>query len=84
MGASKVIAVVHRCGATDFVESLGADVVLSLTDGWAKAVRDHTDGRGVDIVVDPVGGLPSTARSGYWPLTASCWSSALPPAQSRR
>jgi NADPH2:quinone reductase len=56
MGASKVIAVVHRTGATDFVESLGADVVLPLTDGWAQAVRDHTDGRGVDIVVDPVGG----------------------------
>jgi NADPH2:quinone reductase len=56
MGASKVIAVVHRTSATDFVESLGADVVLPLTDGWAQAVRDHTHGRGVDIVVDPVGG----------------------------
>jgi NADPH:quinone reductase len=56
MGASKVIALVHRAGATEFVESLGADVVLPLTDGWVQAVRDHTDGRGVDIVVDPVGG----------------------------
>jgi NADPH:quinone reductase len=56
MGASKVIAVVHRTSATGFVESLGADVVLPLTDGWAQAVRDYTDGRGVDIVVDPVGG----------------------------
>jgi NADPH:quinone reductase len=56
MGAGKVIALVHRTGATDFVESLGADVVLPLTDGWAQAVREHTDGRGVDIVVDPVGG----------------------------
>ena len=56
MGASKVIALVHRTSAMDFVESLGADVVLPLTDGWAQAVRDHTYGRGVDIVVDPVGG----------------------------
>jgi len=56
MGASKVIAVVHRTGATEFVESLGADVVLPLTNGWAQAVREHTDGRGVDIVVDPIGG----------------------------
>ncbi|MCV7225757.1 NADPH:quinone oxidoreductase family protein [Mycolicibacterium komossense] len=55
MGA-KVIAMVHRPGATDFVASLGADVVLPLTDGWAQAVRDQTDGRGVDVVVDPVGG----------------------------
>jgi len=53
---ARVIAMVHRPGATDFVESLGADVVLPLTDGWAQAVRDHTDGRGVDLVVDPVGG----------------------------
>jgi NADPH:quinone reductase len=56
MGASKIIAVVHRTGALEFVESLGADVVLPLTDGWAQAVREHTDGRGVDIVVDPIGG----------------------------
>jgi NADPH:quinone reductase len=56
MGAGKVIAMVHRTGATDFVESLGADVVLPLTDGWTRAVREHTEGRGVDIVVDPVGG----------------------------
>jgi NADPH:quinone reductase len=56
MGASQIIAVVHRTGAMEFVESLGADVVLPLTDGWAQAVREHTDGRGVDIVVDPIGG----------------------------
>ncbi|MCZ8382548.1 NADPH:quinone oxidoreductase family protein [Mycobacterium sp. CPCC 205372] len=55
MGA-KVIAMVHRPDARDFVESLGADVVLPLTDGWLQAVRDVTDGRGVDLVVDPVGG----------------------------
>jgi NADPH2:quinone reductase len=55
MGA-RVIAVVHREGATDFVSALGADLVLTLTDGWVQAVRDHTDGKGVDIVVDPVGG----------------------------
>lgn len=55
MGA-KVIAMVHREGAEEFVSSLGADVVLPLTDGWAQAVRDATDGRGVDMVVDPIGG----------------------------
>ena len=69
MGASKVIAVVHRTSATEFVESLGADVVLPLADGWAPAVREHTGGRGMVIVVDPVGGAePSTMRSGCWPI----------------
>jgi len=56
MGASKVIAVVHREGAADYVSSLGADAVLPLTDGWAQRVRDYTHGQGVDIVVDPIGG----------------------------
>lgn len=56
MGAGKVIAVVHRKDAMEFVESLGADVVLPLIDGWAQQARDHTDNRGVDIVVDPIGG----------------------------
>lgn len=51
---ARVVAVVHRSGATDFVESLGADVVVPLIDGWAGAVREATGG--VDVVVDPVGG----------------------------
>jgi len=53
---AKVIAMVHRPSAIDFVESLGADVVLPLTDGWLDTVKQHTGGRGVDLVVDPVGG----------------------------
>lgn len=57
MGA-RVVAVVHRPEALDFVTGLGADVVLPMTEGWAKAVRAQTDGRGADVVVDPVGGEP--------------------------
>jgi NADPH:quinone reductase len=53
---AKVIAAVHRATAVDYVSSLGADVVVPLTAGWLQAVRDHTDGLGVDMVVDPVGG----------------------------
>jgi NADPH2:quinone reductase len=53
---AKVIAMVHRSSAVEFVESLGADVVLPLTDGWLDAVKAETGGRGVDLVVDPIGG----------------------------
>lgn len=53
---AKVIAMVHRPSAIEFVEALGADVVLPLTDGWLDTVKEHTGGRGVDLVVDPVGG----------------------------
>jgi NADPH2:quinone reductase len=53
---AKVIAMVHRSSAVEFVESLGADVVLPLADGWLDAVKAETGGRGVDLVVDPIGG----------------------------
>ena len=53
---AKVIAMVHRPQALDFVESLGADVVLPLTDGWAQAVRDAHRRPRRRLVVDPVGG----------------------------
>lgn len=56
LGAGKVIAAVHRSAAIDFVESLGADMVVPLAEGWGQAVRDATGGQGVDIVVDPIGG----------------------------
>lgn len=55
MGA-KVIAMVHRPGAEEFVSSLGADAVLPLADGWREAVMEATGGQGVDLVVDPIGG----------------------------
>src|SRR5246127_3348604 len=56
MGAKKVIGVVHREAGADYVASLGADLVVPLSDGWADQVRDYTHGRGADIVVDPIGG----------------------------
>ena len=57
MGA-RVVAVVHRAEALEFVSGLGADVVLPMTDGWSKTVRENTGGLGADVVVDPVGGEP--------------------------
>ncbi|KZF07793.1 MULTISPECIES: NADPH:quinone oxidoreductase family protein [unclassified Rhodococcus (in: high G+C Gram-positive bacteria)] len=55
LGASRVIAVVSSEAKADIARSAGAtDVVL--VDGWKDAVKELTGGRGVDIVVDPVGG----------------------------
>ena len=54
-GASRVIAVVSTSEKGEVAKAAGAtDVVL--VDGFKDAVKDLTDGRGVDIVVDPVGG----------------------------
>ena len=53
---ARVVALVHRTDAQDFVAGVGADVVLPLAEGWKQAVLDATGGRGVDVVVDPIGG----------------------------
>jgi NADPH:quinone reductase len=53
---ARVIAIAHRPGVEDFVRATGADNYLPLREGWAGRVRDLTSGRGVDVLVDPIGG----------------------------
>jgi NADPH:quinone reductase len=54
-GASRVIAVVSTEDKGEVATAAGAtDVVLA--EGFKDKVKELTDGRGVDIVVDPVGG----------------------------
>jgi NADPH2:quinone reductase len=55
LGASRVIAVVSTEDKADIARAAGAtDVVLA--DGFKDEVKELTGGRGVDVVVDPVGG----------------------------
>ena len=54
-GASRTIAVVSTENKIPVAKAAGASEVV-LTDGFKDAVKALTDGRGVDIVVDPVGG----------------------------
>ncbi|MFI5507815.1 NADPH:quinone oxidoreductase family protein [Mycobacterium sp. NPDC051804] len=65
---AKVIAVVGEESRAEFCRSYGADHVLvgrddTLADGrsLAQALRELTDGQGVDIVFDPVGGAQGTS-----------------------
>ena len=53
---ARTIAVVHRPGAEDFLRDLGADEIVRAEPGWHDRVRELTKGRGVDVVLDPVGG----------------------------
>lgn len=52
-----VIAVVGNAEKATFAKALGADIVVdrSLED-FVKVVRDATNGRGADVIFDPVGG----------------------------
>jgi NADPH:quinone reductase len=55
LGASRTIAVVSTADKADVATAAGAtDVVLA--EGFKDAVKELTTGRGVDVVVDPVGG----------------------------
>lgn len=55
LGASRTIAVVSTQEKAEIATTAGAtDVVLA--EGFKDAVKELTSGRGVDIVVDPVGG----------------------------
>jgi len=52
---ARTVAVVSTQDKADFVLSLGADHAV-LADGFLASVRELTDGRGVDVLVDVVGG----------------------------
>jgi len=55
LGASRTIAVVGSEDKKDIATAAGANDVV-LADGFKDAVKELTGGRGVDIVMDPVGG----------------------------
>jgi NADPH2:quinone reductase len=52
---ARVIGVVSTDAKADVARRAGADEVVP-ADGFLPAVKDLTSGRGVDLVVDPVGG----------------------------
>ena len=53
---ARVIAVVGDEDKAAVARTLGADEVLVAPDDLVAAVRELTDGRGADVVYDPVGG----------------------------
>ena len=55
LGAGRVIAVVSTEDKVEVARAAGADDVV-LADGFKDSVAELTGGKGVDIVMDPVGG----------------------------
>lgn len=53
---------------------LGADVTLLNTqDNLVEAVREATDGKGVDVLMEVVGGQVLPKASRCWPIGVVCW-----------
>ena len=55
MGAT-VIATAGNDEKLKIVEQVGADHVINYSDGFREQVKELTDGRGADVIYDPVGG----------------------------
>lgn len=52
-----VIAVVSKPEGNSEIKGLGADQIIALSDGpFAEAMQKLTEGKGVNLVLDPVGG----------------------------
>jgi NADPH2:quinone reductase len=69
LAGARVLALVHSAEKAEFVRSLGADVVLtSGPETLRDDVRAATDGHGVDIVLDMLGGdyLSQAVRATAW------------------
>lgn len=54
--AQPAIAVVSTDGKAQVAAECGANAVLRTSERWVDRARELTDGRGVDVVIDPVGG----------------------------
>ncbi len=56
LGAGAVIATASSEEKLDLARSLGADILIDYTEeGWPERVREATDGKGADIILEMVG-----------------------------
>src|SRR6266852_2108355 len=62
-GASPVIGVTRSPEKRALAETLGADITFPGGEGAIDRVREATDGRGADVVIETTGVLPSVAAS---------------------
>ncbi|BBL79748.1 NADPH:quinone reductase [Rubrobacter xylanophilus] len=57
LGAGTVVATASTGEKLEVARSLGADVLVDYTEeGWPERVREATGGRGVDVILEMVGG----------------------------
>lgn len=56
-GAGKIIATASTAEKLEFAKEMGADYLINYTkDDWVDEVRQVTDGKGVDVALEMIGG----------------------------
>lgn len=53
---ARAVAVVSSDAKEEMARQAGAEIVIRSGEGWLERVREATEGRGVHVVLDPVGG----------------------------
>jgi 2-desacetyl-2-hydroxyethyl bacteriochlorophyllide A dehydrogenase len=62
-GASTVIGVTRSAAKRELAQTLGADLTLPAGDEAIQHVRNATEGRGADVVIETTGVVPSLAAA---------------------
>jgi 2-desacetyl-2-hydroxyethyl bacteriochlorophyllide A dehydrogenase len=62
-GANPVIGVTRSAEKRELAQKLGADLTFPGGDGAIEKVREATEGRGTDVVIETTGVLPSVAAA---------------------
>jgi 2-desacetyl-2-hydroxyethyl bacteriochlorophyllide A dehydrogenase len=62
-GASPVIGVTRSAAKRELAEKLGADLTVPGGDGAVEQVREATEGRGADVIIETTGVLASVAAA---------------------
>jgi 2-desacetyl-2-hydroxyethyl bacteriochlorophyllide A dehydrogenase len=62
-GARSVIGVTRSADKRALAETLGADLTLAGDEAVTEHVREATDGRGADVVIETTGMMPSVASA---------------------
>lgn len=58
----KVIVTLRNMDKAEQCRAFGAGAVVELVDGWDDAVLAHTDGRGVNVILDMLGASTASAN----------------------
>ncbi len=60
-GASPVIGITRSAEKRALADTLGADLTIPAGDGAVEKIREATEGRGADVIIETTGVLPSVA-----------------------
>ena len=56
LGAGKIVGISRSSKRLEQLRDLGVDTLITADEGWPEKVKAATDGHGIDLIIDMVGG----------------------------